>query len=480
MSKQTTERYYPVPGAIDGGQWVIDEASAAPPQVSLNKRGPGGTMFVPLDESERSRYVRYHELGHVKYSPKQVKNKPEEVPDWVLGAAEDGRVTELLSRHAPPPMNTEGFTDIERLYNLKHAFESDNDLFMASLLFSKMNTQDVWKLRTTAQEMTNRAPNSLDPPTAEDNALWKRFERAFRIASKIHDAHIGTKSDANLANFTKTSIAAAKDLVRFFSPETDEQDGEGDSQEEWDQEGFEEMFEEYLESLAQEEGGGYERDMADDACWGAMQIHTYPMKESLPAKLRSPRRRSSDVGVYPRNIHRWCSDKAVFSRKVRADGGTVLIDASGSMHWDHETLVEVVKTIPAGTVALYSGAVHTDGWREMPKNEEGVPFGALRIIAREGKYVGDSFDRKTLPNGNQVGGGNLIDGPALEWLGQQEGPRIWISDAMVIGWSKKHEADFTNSVLTEHCVDLMKRHRIVRLNDLSEVIDYMERRKNRG
>lgn len=459
------ERYYPIPGAIDGGDWNIDEAVSNPPQVSLNKRGPGGTMFVPLDESERSRYVRYHELGHVKYSPKQIKNQPDDVPDWVLGACEDARVTELLSRHAPPEMETTGFTYIERLYNAKQALESDNDLFLASLLMSKEGTHDYMKLLSTLYELAGD----------EDRETRHRITKTSRLVRKVCDARIINNSDTRLKNFSKTSMKAAEDLVRLFADPENER-SEGDQEQEWNQEDFEEMYEKFLEELLMEESGYEEHAIEDDVVWGDMKVFRFSMHETLPPKLRAPHRRASDRGVNPRNIHRWCSDKAVFSRKVRAQGGTVLIDGSGSMGWTHEQLVETVETIPAGTVAIYSGPIADYSKRHNCKmNDKEVPYGALRIIAHEGRYIGDEVDAiHELPTGEQVLSGNLIDGPALVWLSQQEGPRIWVSDARVVGWSVTHESHLSNSAIYEYCLDLVKRHRITRLDHLEEVKKYMK------
>ena len=51
----------------------------------------------------------------------------------------------------------------------------------------------------------------------------------------------------------------------------------------------------------------------------------------------------------------------------------------------------------------------------------------LTVVAAEGKVAEPST------NLHPGGGGNVIDVPALEWLGAQRGPRVWLSDGQAIG-----------------------------------------------
>ena len=72
----------------------------------------------------------------------------------------------------------------------------------------------------------------------------------------------------------------------------------------------------------------------------------------------------------------------------------------------------MVEAAPAATVAIYSGHDTT---------------GVLRILVKHGRIV--KPDLIDSPSGH----GNIIDGPALDWLAKQVEPRVWISDGVVTG-----------------------------------------------
>jgi len=150
------------------------------------------------------------------------------------------------------------------------------------------------------------------------------------------------------------------------------------------------------------------------AVWGVMPIHRPPLTKKLE-RVRSGRGkwRSSDTGDNPRHMERWTSDQAVFARKGRARGGTILIDGSSSVHFTNAQIEMCLRVAPAATIAMYSG-----------NSNRGMDLQGLWILASRGRRVA------TIPRHS---GGNTVDGPALRWLGTQKGPRIWVSDAGVTG-----------------------------------------------
>lgn len=93
-------------------------------------------------------------------------------------------------------------------------------------------------------------------------------------------------------------------------------------------------------------------------------------------------------------------------------GGSVLIDASGSMALSLEDIHDLVTSAPAATIGYYSGAGDT---------EESA--GALFVAAENGKvYQGSA---RSLPT---AGRGNSVDYWALKWLLRQPGPHIFVTD----------------------------------------------------
>lgn len=103
-------------------------------------------------------------------------------------------------------------------------------------------------------------------------------------------------------------------------------------------------------------------------------------------------------------------------RAQSARHGTLLIDCSGSMsdQVSHDRLMAVLSRCPTATIGLYAG---------LPANESG----SLLIAARNGMHVA----REVIDNWAHEG--NVVDGPALQWLSQQKSPRVWVSDGEVTG-----------------------------------------------
>lgn len=87
----------PLPEAIDGGEWKITPTEhVKDSQTILNPKGPGGEMIVPVSDSEKSRLIRAHEMGHTALSPR----KPVRVqaPMEVVQLCEDARIQAQLQR----------------------------------------------------------------------------------------------------------------------------------------------------------------------------------------------------------------------------------------------------------------------------------------------------------------------------------------------------------------------------------------------
>jgi len=170
----------------------------------------------------------------------------------------------------------------------------------------------------------------------------------------------------------------------------------------------------------------------------AKLVHASP----TPRGGRRGRARAASEGVLPRFPYRWPIDQAIFRRASRVRGGTVLIDTSGSMSLDAAGVDHILSASSgAALIAIYSG-------------KEKV--GELRIVARDGRRA-DARD--LVPFGR----GNVVDEPALAWLAQQDGPRLWISDGGVTG-----VGDTPSAALQERCKSLVQRGRIRRVKNIEE------------
>jgi hypothetical protein len=129
----------------------------------------------------------------------------------------------------------------------------------------------------------------------------------------------------------------------------------------------------------------------------------------------------SDEGTFLKAPYRLPIDGRVFRQYRAAKGGTVLVDISGSMNLTHQDIRQIVAAAPATTVGVYCGRGDS---------------GQLTVVARKGRVV----DSHTLAKA-RIGNGNIVDGPALQWLAKHPGPRLWISDGYVSGKQDRASVD---------------------------------------
>lgn len=109
------------------------------------------------------------------------------------------------------------------------------------------------------------------------------------------------------------------------------------------------------------------------------------------------------------------STVGLFIRQRYLQGGTYLFDASGSMGLSADRLNELCRSVPAATVAYYSGwgDASTDG-----------AYGELVVYAENGRRA-DYCDH--------VWGGNEVDLYAIQWLLRQPGPLVYVGDGQFCG-----------------------------------------------
>ncbi|MFZ0768301.1 MAG: hypothetical protein WAM64_03665, partial [Acidimicrobiales bacterium] len=138
--------------------------------------------------------------------------------------------------------------------------------------------------------------------------------------------------------------------------------------------------------------------------------------------------------------------RRAFGDRVARRGGVVVVDQSGSMDVDHNSLQQLLRRAPHALVVGYS---HRPG-------DRGSAANAWLLCDR-----GNSAT--TWPTGNV---GNGVDGPVLRWaLAQRRAsePFIWVSDGQV---TDSH--DHPDEHLTIECAELVRHHRIRLVRDLDE------------
>jgi hypothetical protein len=132
-----------------------------------------------------------------------------------------------------------------------------------------------------------------------------------------------------------------------------------------------------------------------------------------PSKVIAATWRASDASGplrYPTQAMR--PDGKPFGQ--RAQGGTLIIDASGSMGWTQGQLESAIKSLPNLTVGIYCGSRDAEGSR-------------LCIVGHKGRI--SEFDRssETFTNGNGRSDAQAIK----QCMKIGSGPYVWVSDGEV-------------------------------------------------
>ena len=393
------KRITPLPEAIDGERWTVKEGTGSCDTV---KR----ILGVPSDESSGSRFVRNHELGHAKITPRVAAFKQCKkfgVSMDAMQVCEDLRVHRFL-----------GLTGIEMsgVLNDDEAEQTvrkvaGNDRLLAALLVASMHTDDHARFL---------------------GAMWlhldeERHQNLMRMTSMV-DARMAQGRGLDRPIGFRNGTAPSARLFDALFP----LDGEaGPSLP--------------LENLCMP-------GKARQSKWGEMRIETLHTSQNRPVPAAARRIAFSDHGAVLGAAHRLHMDGRVFTRRRRQRGGTVLIDASGSMRFSPSDLERVITAAPLATVGIYGGRGRS---------------GTLTIVASKGRMAASALIKAA-----SCQHGNVVDGPALRWLARQPEPRIWISDGRVTGI-----ADQPSSDLAVDAIHICRKARITRAEKTDIVTDLL-------
>lgn len=136
-----------------------------------------------------------------------------------------------------------------------------------------------------------------------------------------------------------------------------------------------------------------------------MEIIDLPLTEIIPEAKIGYRRASSGSRLHRPSLRKLVLPQRLFVRRTpRMPGGTILVDASGSMG-SFDVIEGWIKRAPFGTIAYYAGNGRS-GW--------------LWVCAKNGRRAAE-FPKPP-------SGGNTVDGPAMTWLLSQPGPHVMITD----------------------------------------------------
>jgi hypothetical protein len=409
--------------------------------------------------------IRRHELGHAKWSPKTMGKLKPGVRAEAVHVLEEVRINHLLYENKLALSEPSQCLDMIKQKTNKLVYESGiAEIILMGLAskwrvpvndannrFASYKYNDEWTVMSSIMNMIH-----------SDDTVTEYRKNQIQYAEKVINMYyqnITYHSWGQTISYRKVQkyaepLSAILDMFRD-APTQDEvykpkpitspviSEGEGGSEE------------------SNELGGGsLEQRTRDDLAamlyrstqgtgqWGEMFTHQPPLTVNLQGRLKGGRAyRPADFGYNPKYINRYCVDKKIFKQKQTQLGGTILIDASGSMSFDGKDILEIMQLLPAVTIAMYNG--HGD-------------TGNLRIIAKNGKRVTEEYLEK------HSGYGNIVDGPALEWLGTQPARRIWVSDMHVFG----AHGDTAGFNLMADVNNLVRKYNIINLKNIDEVKEH--------
>ena len=457
-------------------------ASAIPD--NLVKQGIGGgynpkndTALIPSVDNAYARTIRLHESAHAIWSREPVSMNP------VDQAIEDGKIHTLLQTTGHTRRD-EVCTAIRDLRSIKKFIKSDRAvagvaLIRSAVILAKLEASVKGKtmLVTVAAKYHKQGNELLDQIiTALRNA---EYEKAKDLADVLvaNDSMQGspsqTPSDESAPTKLKVKLSTSK-------PEGGKQNKlpDGDLDLELDEDDKEELdedeVEDELESSELEPEPKRERKITitvtkeqlaklipkivekqekeqmqimshydkDDIIvqlfdtgvvtkktpMPIMYVHTLSPNVTRTVKGKGhvmPRSTSTGFKIRTNRLAlSACNPNQTRLFTQKSTGGTILIDASGSMSLTDDQLYQLAEKVPAGSVAYFSGKI--DCWFARIDNDRWV--GDLVIYSHHGKI------RRN--NGTALPfkwGGNLVDYPAVRWLLQQPGPRHFICDGFYTG-----------------------------------------------
>lgn len=189
--------------------------------------------------------------------------------------------------------------------------------------------------------------------------------------------------------------------------------------------------------------------------WQPLLVGDVPLVRSVAGAL-SYRKIPSMYGRSIVRVDRLWNDpqQRVFSRKVRANGGVVLVDCSGSMKLSKEDLEEILRAAPGCLVLGYSASGFT-------------PRPNMFVLAKNGSVAAE-MPRFYGANGNDL--------PAIQYAvanrGHRSNPVIWVTDGLIYTRDGMIEAP------QRQCAEFALANKVHMEYDPAEAIRYLQKIKN--
>ena len=405
------------------GEWQIDPCPAdrgVPRTAVLLKH-----MVVPVQNYQLDRVIRAHEMMHAKVSPGDRGPWLDRgiASSRALVAAEECRVNFLVNKAGFDISILEDGTEMNAGERIAERGDwAEAVYYMACLSGTGGVNKYLTGIRRHKPGWGPRLRRIHELLQKELRRIWRQEGRRSLTSTT-----------------TRTGRDPANELIDgFFHTEA---------------------IAEYLDRLAdspisKDDLESHRLQRAEDAgTWAQLNVKEQNLTRHVPGGL-GKRRIASNMGRNPRRLSRLLTDpqKRIFDRKVKGNGGVVLIDYSGSMSLSEKDVLEIMEAAPGCTVACYS----TNDW-----DRDGKPN--LWVLGAGGRMT-TAIPRSRVGNG--------VDHPALVWAIEQRQrrnePVIWVTDGGVLGpgQSYKHQ-------LAMQCIKTVQRSDVLIRNSVKNAVELL-------
>ena len=464
------------------GGWDVGHARAVrgEPYITVS----GRIRRVPLDDSELARAIRAHEQVHVKVSPQDISPYITDVTgEGAIRSAEEARVNFIATMLGFPMKSlvtgSEKF-DGELLAD-NNAWEEAVYAVAASVHTGSLNPLLVGIRRNNAawaDALRDIAKEIVAFQKKQIKDIKKRLYGANLTpdseALKVYGSTGLNRNSETIAgmNFSIELAMLLESIAAMPAPQHVEEEASDDQEEAEAADDTSEGNDDNDEGEASGEAGTGANKLGDQeeaeqlkekadkidrsdiqkrakkildgnigthgvGEWLALNIKRMPMSITVAGAI-GRKRVPSNMGRNPRRMHRLLTDpdKRIFDKYVKAVGGVVLIDCSGSMSLSREDVREMMLAAPGCTVIGYSAS-----WRTGRPN--------TFILGEKGKICNE------LP---EFWGGNGNDLPAIQYAVSQrqnaKTPVIWVTDGLVYRPSGGGEYD------QRECAEYARKNRV--------------------
>lgn len=444
--------------AIHSSDWQIIDAPPIPGACSTDLRAR--VMHAPSDPGDLEDAIRGHEMIHAGWSPVYTAQEIANVTGLDptdIASVEEWRVNAIAFRAGIDSTILHDPGDVATAEKLARSRQ------FAPAMRLIVATHGTNAHRRVLKAIRKHAPKQWAQPMGDIQRAIRRVRREYVLESRRSRTITHYHRDPETRDMVRVDLTipdgfrATLDLARVLTnwatadpTPTRQQEREDDeardnarrAREEQDREDdalrrFRRLPEHNLE------GTGYDT------------VRLADLDHTLAHKGKHARRRiASDTGKNPRRVSRWIDDPArrVFDRKVRARGGVVLIDQSGSMSLDRSDIDRLIE---------HAGGVIVIGYSDIGQSRANV-----WVHAQNGQRS------STTPTG---GRGNGVDGSALRYaISRRENrrdPILWVTDGGCFEKKGGGLPDETCAILERE----VKKHNVTMLDTIDDAIRELAR-----